>query len=465
MNRVIVIGAGLAGLSCAAALASRGVVVTVLEAQAEAGGKVRRVWGAGAQVDIGPTMLTDLAPLRRLFEESGADLARALHLQRVDPGLVATFPGGARIALYADATRIPATLAALGPDAIGDWERFLDLGSRAERLAEHYYRRGDVDGPRGWARFVLGGGVSVRDVMPFVRRGSLQALLDVAIRTPELRRLLAHFARFIGLDATRAPAVTLVIPYLLATSGVWYPRGGLTEVASAVADLARERGAIVEVRERVERLECSGTRVTVAVTHSGRRLHAGAFVSAVDVATTARFVPSARVGGTTRFTPAQAAHVAWWVVEGRVPRTPHHVLHFDEEPAIEPVYVATPTTSDPQIAPLGLSVVYTLLHRPAGTPPGDEFADRLAQRVAEAGLWPPGRVVARGVSAGPASCYGYAIGPGLFASVRPSQRVRGLDNLVLAGGSVFPGPGLANVVRSGLRAAELAHRAVRERAA
>jgi hypothetical protein len=33
--------------------------------------------------------------------------------------------------------------------------------------------------------------------------------------------------------------------------------------------------------------------------------------------------------------------------------------------------------------------------------------------------------------------------------------VPGVANLLRAGGSVFPGPGLANVIRSGLRAADL----------
>jgi hypothetical protein len=64
-------------------------------------------------------------------------------------------------------------------------------------------------------------------------------------------------------------------------------------------------------------------------------------------------------------------------------------------------------------------------------------------------------VVAAGVAGGRTPCYGYRIGPGLFGSFRPSQHVPGVVNLVLAGGSVFPGPGVANVVRSGLRAAEL----------
>jgi phytoene desaturase len=465
VRRVVIIGAGLAGLSAAAALAARGAAVTVLEAEPDVGGKVRRVCAAGARVDVGPTILTDLAPLRRLFEESGASLHERLVLTRIDPGIVATFAGGARVALYADPARMPGTLAALGPNAAEDWRRFLDLGARAERLAEHYYRRGDFCGPAGLVRFVSGGGVAMRDVAPFARRSSLEAMLDASIRTPELRRLLAHFARFLGLDAAWAPAVALVIPYLCATAGVWYPSGGVMELAVAVADLARERGAVVELGERVERLECEASRVTAAVTASGRRVPADRFVSAIDVAAAARLVGRGGFHARRRLVPAMAAHVAWWVVEGRVPRTPHHVLHFGEDPRAEPTYIATPTATDPHIAPPGLAVVYALVHRPAGTAPEDGFADRMLQRVTAAGLWPPGRVVARGVAAGSGSCYGYAIGPGLLASARPSQRVRELGNLVLAGGSVFPGPGLSNVVRSGLRAAELVHDAAPERAA
>jgi phytoene dehydrogenase-like protein len=76
---------------------------------------------------------------------------------------------------------------------------------------------------------------------------------------------------------------------------------------------------------------------------------------------------------------------------------------------------------------------------------------RLVRSVA----WPTGRVLAHGVAGGADSCYGGALGPGLFASFRPAQRVPGIPNLVRAGGGVFPGPGLANVIRSGLRAASL----------
>jgi hypothetical protein len=147
-----------------------------------------------------------------------------------------------------------------------------------------------------------------------------------------------------------------------------------------------------------------------------------------------------------------SAVVAWWVVQGRPPVRVHHSFHFDEE--AEPLYVATPTASDATLAPAGVEIVYALLHVPAGTPPAPDLGTVLRRRVEAHGQWPAGRVLAQGVEGGGASCYGYRIAPGILGAFRPSQCVPGMP-LALAGGSVFPGPGVSNALWSGLRAAAI----------
>jgi diapolycopene oxygenase len=457
LPRAVVIGGGLAGLSAAVSLAARGHAVTVLEGQPGVGGKARAVPGGGVLVDVGPTILTDLAPLRRLFAAAGVNCEEAMPVERVDPAFLAVFPGGRRLTLHADPARLAAELDALGADARADWQRLLDVGAHAGRLAEHYYARGDVSGARGLAAFVLGGDVSLGDVLPFALRGSLESLLAATIRTPELRQLFAHFARFIGLDAPTAPAVTLLIPYLFATAGVWHPRGGASTLAATLATLAAKHGAEIECTEPVSRLEMAAGRVTAVITGSGRRVPADVCVAAVDVRATQRWIPDRSLHRkVARLRPGLAARVAWWVLDAP-PRLPHHhVFHFGAAPAAEPLYVATPGVTEPELAPAGGTVLYALEHGEPAPLLRDGFADELQSRLETAGQWPQGRILACGVAGGPSSCYGYRIGPGLFSGFRPSQRVRGLANLFLAGGSVFPGPGVSNVIRSGLRAAALA---------
>ena len=452
-GRVVVIGAGFAGLAAAAALAARGHAVTLLERASRVGGEAQHALAAGARVDLGPTLLIDPEPLTRLFDLLGAP-ADAACLRRVDPGLVATFPGGARLGVHADPARLTASLRTFGPRALEDWRRMLALGERARRLAQHFYARGDVSTAREAWGFLAGGGARLGDVIPFARRGSLAHLLDASMRTPELVRLFAHFARFVGLDAGRAPAVTMVIPYLLATNGTWHPPGGFSELAETIRDLAVKHGLTVETSERVAHLEHARGRVTAVEIAGGQRLPVDACVAAVDIDEIHRWAPDITIEGRARGNrPAMAARVAWWVLDGAA-AAPHHALHFGEDGG-DPIYVCMPTASDPELAPPGRSVLYALMHGTPGEPAGSAFIESMRLSLERADRWPGGSVVAQGASGGSSSCYGGEIGPGLFASFRPSQRVRGLANLVRAGGSVFPGPGVANVIRSGLRAASM----------
>jgi phytoene dehydrogenase-like protein len=454
VSRVVVIGAGFAGLASAISLAVRGHTVTVLEARADPGGKARACDVGGAHVDLGPTILVDLAPLSELCAVAGVSLEQTVAVQRLDPGLVARFPEG-ELAFSAEPARLAADVACLGPDAARDWDSLLVLGARAARLADHFNRRGDIRDARDWLGFLMGGRLALGDVAPFVRYPSLAALLKRFIRTSSLRALLGHFARFIGLEATAAPSVALVIPYLLATGGVWYPRGGFSAMVQSLVRLAGKHGVALEMGDAVEGVTVYGGRAREIRSVAGRRYPAEAVVAAVDVRITARWLGGDLARRVVRLKPAFGARVAWWLVEGTPARPTHHGLYLEARGDCEPLYVAVPTVSDAALAPPGHSIVYTLLHATPEPAPSPALAGQMRARLAAAGGWPEGRVVSSGLTGGEESCYGYAIGPGLWRSCRVSPRLRDVGNVVLAGGSVFPGPGVANVIRSGLRAAEL----------
>jgi heterodisulfide reductase subunit A-like polyferredoxin len=73
-RRVVIIGAGLGGLSAAAHLSRRGVEVTVLERNPVCGGKAGRVQMGEYTFDTGPTVLTMPGILRDTFAAADADL-------------------------------------------------------------------------------------------------------------------------------------------------------------------------------------------------------------------------------------------------------------------------------------------------------------------------------------------------------------------------------------------------------
>ena len=78
-DRIVVVGAGVGGLSAAAILARRGFDVTVLERDA-LGGKLRQEQVAGRAIDVGPTVLTMPWLLEQVFEAAGASMSSFVRL-------------------------------------------------------------------------------------------------------------------------------------------------------------------------------------------------------------------------------------------------------------------------------------------------------------------------------------------------------------------------------------------------
>src|ERR1700744_2336621 len=88
MTEVVIIGAGLAGLSCALSLEAAGVAVALLEASDGPGGRVRTDLVEGFRLDRGfQVMLTASPEARRLLDYG------ALQLRKFEPGALVWHDG------------------------------------------------------------------------------------------------------------------------------------------------------------------------------------------------------------------------------------------------------------------------------------------------------------------------------------------------------------------------------------
>ncbi len=132
---VIVIGAGIGGITAAIHLAKRGLKVTVIEKNARPGGRCDRISRDGHHFDTGPTLL--VMPL--LYESEFAALGTSLHemldLQRVDPTYHLVFDDGSGLALTSDMKFLSEQLEAIEPGSFQGLLRYMDEGYRHYHLA------------------------------------------------------------------------------------------------------------------------------------------------------------------------------------------------------------------------------------------------------------------------------------------------------------------------------------------
>ena len=82
-RRVVVVGAGIGGLCSALVLAHRGLDVTLVEAAATPGGKIRQTMVHGVGVDAGPTVFTMRWVLEQMLAEMGTSMQDILTLEPI----------------------------------------------------------------------------------------------------------------------------------------------------------------------------------------------------------------------------------------------------------------------------------------------------------------------------------------------------------------------------------------------
>ena len=102
MKRVIVIGAGVAGLAAAARLQHAGYEVTLFEKEPLVGGKMNQIREEGFTFDVGPTIVMMPELYREVFETCGRNADDYIPMEKVEPLMDISFGPGDRLRLSND---------------------------------------------------------------------------------------------------------------------------------------------------------------------------------------------------------------------------------------------------------------------------------------------------------------------------------------------------------------------------
>ncbi|HUM14055.1 MAG TPA: phytoene desaturase family protein [Candidatus Nitrosotalea sp.] len=477
MRRAIVVGAGIGGLAAGIRLAARGWRVTMFDKNREPGGRMSTVTAGGFSWDVGPTLIMMPEVLRELFAAAGRRLEDYVELTRVDPYYRVVFEDAGHLDLTGNLPDMVANVEALEP---GAGPRYLEFLGAAERLSR---RTRDAIVER---RFGGLSDLARPDVLlALLRARPLSSVADVVaahFRSPRLRRAFSFQTLYLGTSPARTPAAYVMIPFVEAALGVWYPRGGVHRIALGLAALARELGVDLQLGTPVDRIVTDNGRAT-GVLVEGAVEPADVVVSNADWAYTQERLldHGERVAGRDFGCSGVLFLIA---VRGTVVG-PHHTFllsrDFDgnladlferrrlpEQPSI---YLSRPTATDASLAPAGTELLYVLVPSPnleSGVDwraelPG--FRARVLTRLAAAGLGDlESRIVAEtaltpedfgaryNLAAG--SAFGLAATLLQSGPFRPTIRSRRYGGLYHVGASSHPGGGVPIVALSGRMAAE-----------
>jgi phytoene desaturase len=236
--RVIVIGAGLAGLAIALRLALRGWQVTIYEQGAAPGGKMNRWVKDGFTFDTGPSLLTMPWVFSELFEIAGADIQDHILMEPVEPLAAYVFNDGVRFRASASLPEWLKTIRELEPSDEQGFLNFMRLGSKIFGLSEQTFFRTSPFQPPDIKS------ISALRHMPLRHAwGGYSRSVRHFFKSPHLRQLYERFPTYVGSSPYRLPATLMVIPYLEHAFGGWYLKGGLYSLIESLVALKPKNGS------------------------------------------------------------------------------------------------------------------------------------------------------------------------------------------------------------------------------
>ncbi len=277
-NSVIVIGAGVAGMTAAIHLAQQGWQVTVLEKNARPGGRCDRFSREGHTFDTGPTLLVMPLLYEAEFATLGTPMRELLDLQRVDPTYHLVFDDGSKLALTSDLENLRDQIERFEPGSFQGLQRYLEEGQRhyqlgIERLVYPDFRKASDF-------FKLNNLPLLGQVKPLVKH---YANMGHYFDDPRLKAAFTFQDVYMGLSPFEAPATFSMMSYTELAHGVWYPKGGMYQVVEALMSLALQAGVEFAFNTSVEKIEVDEKHARGVVLEDGQRLGAEAVLANADL--------------------------------------------------------------------------------------------------------------------------------------------------------------------------------------
>ncbi|WP_258104382.1 NAD(P)/FAD-dependent oxidoreductase [Marinoscillum sp. MHG1-6] len=478
--KAVVIGSGFAGMSSAALIAKDGHEVTLLEKNAETGGRARVLREQGFSFDMGPSWYWMPDVFDRFFSYFGKSASDYYDLVRLEPNFkiffeneVVTIPDN-REALHDLFER-------LEPGSSKRLEAFMEDGAFKYEVGVNdiIYRQ-----PNGIWPFI--------DWKIMKSAAGLHLLKPISkhirqyFKHPYLIQLLEFPVLFLGADPKHTPALYSMMDYAGLYLGTWYPMGGFGRIADAFKQVAEEQGVRFIAGEEVKNFDISNQQITQAST-SSKGYKADTFVISGDYHHfDTEVLPEAyRQYSSTYWDSrvmAPSAFLYYIGFKGKLPQLEHHNMFFDTDfgdhskaiyetvsfPERPQFYVSCSSKTDPSVAPEGHENLVILIPVAAGLENTELMkehyfnlvCDRMKEKI---GVDIRPNVVYRkdyavedfkkDYHAFRGNAYGLANTLKQTAFLKPNMRHKKLKNTFFTGQLSVPGPGVPPSIVSGELAA------------
>lgn len=475
VQQVVIIGGGIGGLAAAMRLqAQGGYQVTLLEKNSTLGGRANIRTVDGFRFDTGPSLLLMTDVYRDLFHACGEDFDALVPLIKMEPNYRVHFGDGSQLEMSSDLAKMVANLEKIEPGVTSGYYRFLEDAGKKYRIGRKQFVEKNFNRARDFftaPNLLLLGKLNALDKM--------YAHVSKFFRDDRLRQAFSMQSMYLGISPYEAPAVYTLLPYTeLAEDGLYYPQGGIYQLPTSMAHIARKLGVDIQTNRTVTQIMVKDGHAR-GVCVDGDMLPADIVVSNADLPYSYTDLLAER--------PARCEEAAWkrqpftssafmlyLGTDKQYPQLLHHnfflssdykrnfdeIFHAKVPPRDPSLYVNCPSRTDLSVAPPGCDNIFVLAPIPHLTDQQRwdasqvaRFKDKVYDKLEGWGLTDLRKHVAVEQVVTPhdwrdqynlkyGAAFGLSHGIGQVGWFRPSNKAPDIDNLYFVGASTVPGTGV-----------------------
>lgn len=478
MKRVIVIGSGFSSLASACYLAKAGYDVTIVEKNANVGGRASVLERDGFKFDMGPTWYWMPDVFESFFTDFDKKPSDYYELDKLSPAYKVYFDKEDSIDIADNLKDIYTTFDAEEKGSSKYLKEFLKSAQFNYEVAikDLVYRPGETITE-------LITPVTVKRVHQFFR--SISTQVRAKIKSSKLRQILEFPVLFLGAKPSNTPSFYNFMNYADFGLGTWHPKGGMYEVIKAMTSLAKELGVKIQTNANVEKITTQNG-VANGVVVNGNQLYADVVLSGADYHHTETLLDkkerqySEKYWNKKTFAPSSLLFYVGF--DKKLTNVLHHTLFFDadfdvhakdiyDQPAWpkKPLFYASfPSITDASFAPQGKEAGVFLIPLAPGiddTPKiRESYFNQIVKRfeaitqqpIKENIIFKESYCVKdfiKDYNSYKGNAYGLANILTQTAFLRPKIKSKKVENLFFTGQLTVPGPGVPPSLISGKIAA------------
>ena len=372
-DNVVIVGAGLAGLSAAMRLAGAGRKVTVIERESIPGGRAGRISDQGFEFDNGPTVLTMPDLIADAFDCLGETMEDWLTLKPVTPLYKSFYADGSELNVYSDVNQMATEIEeVIGADEAAGYRKYVEFVSDLYKYEMRNFIDRNIDSPLDLVS---------RDLIKLISLGGFRKLSPKVrqyLKDPRTERVFSFQSMYAGLAPQDALAIYAVIAYMDSVAGVFFPEGGMNAVPQAMAAAAKKHGVTFIYDTTVESVVHSNGRASGVRTTSGEFYPADVVVLNPDLPIAYRDLIGEVPWSVRRLNYSPSCALMLVGSSKHYDHIAHHNIHFGHDwdgvfvDLIEKqqlmsdpsLLVTNPTHGDRSLAPDGKEIYYVLFPTP-----------------------------------------------------------------------------------------------------